>query len=184
LKLSKNGRNFLKSFEDFRGFSYYDTNPNVPATTWQPGTLTIGYGFTNAVIPVYIGQTMTEEEANEIFDLILPAFENRVSSKLQVPVNQSQFDALLSHHYNTGILSSTLYQLINSGAPKEEIIQFWLNHYLTASGFSGIVPGLINRREGEVELYLSSGLNWGFLWLLVLAGVVTFAYLQNRKENE
>jgi len=180
VKLSANGKRFLKSFEDFRSFSYYDTNPNQPAVTWQPGTLTIGYGFTNGVIPVYIGQTMTIEEANSIFDQIIKYFETGVNNKLQVSVNQNQFDALVSHYYNTGVLSSTIYQLINSGADLKTIGDFWVTHYITAQGFVGNVQGLINRREAEWQLYQSNGLNWGFIWLLVLAAVIAISILKNR----
>ncbi len=49
-------------------------------------------------------------------------FETIVLNRLEVPVNQNQFDALVSHTFNTGG-SETLFELINNNAPHEEIRQ-------------------------------------------------------------
>lgn len=99
----------------------------------------------------YSRQTIHDEKEAEIaLHQDLSPMEFIVSKKITVPFNQNQFDALVSYVYNTGG-SSTLYSLINSNAPKEQITNWFENHYIMSCG--KVYQGLIIRRKTECELY-------------------------------
>jgi lysozyme len=76
--------------------------------------------------------------------------EDIVNMRIKVPLLQHQFDALVSHTFNTGG-SSTLFKLINTNAPKEAVEEWWTKHYITAKGKKS--NGLIRRRCIEYKLY-------------------------------
>ncbi|RTZ49407.1 hypothetical protein EJ377_01775 [Chryseobacterium arthrosphaerae] len=48
----------------------------------------------------------------ELFSAVLPTYEKIVNAKVKIPLTQNQFDALVSHTYNTGG-SDGLFSLIN-----------------------------------------------------------------------
>ena len=80
----------------------------------------------------------------------LNTFENIVSRKINITLTQNQFDALVSHAYNTGG-SATLFDLINAKKPKAEIYKWFTERYITAAGVS--LQGLVIRRKTEADLY-------------------------------
>lgn len=80
----------------------------------------------------------------------LRAYENIVNNKVKVPLKQCQFDALVSHTYNTGG-SNTLFNLINNEANDESIKKWFETKYITGGG--KVLKGLIERRKAESKLY-------------------------------
>lgn len=92
----------------------------------------------------------TVAEAEHALKEDLKEFENIVNNKLKVKVKQQQFDALVSHTYNTGG-SATLFTLINSKAKLEDIIWWFKNKYVTGGGKK--LKGLVNRRAAEAKMY-------------------------------
>lgn len=92
----------------------------------------------------------TEEQAQEALRKDLIYFEKIVLSKLKVSVKQQQFDALVSHTYNTGG-SDTLFKLINKKAPSIQIKKWFETKYITAGGV--VFKGLVERRKAESKLY-------------------------------
>jgi lysozyme len=117
------------------------------------GKPTIGYGNTyyeDGTIVKLTDNQITKERAIELFKIILPKYESIVMRKVKVPLTQNQFDALVSHTYNTGG-SDTLFKLINQNAPKEQIEKWFKTKYITANG--KIFQGLVNRRNAEAKLY-------------------------------
>ncbi|HJS00719.1 MAG TPA: lysozyme [Flavobacterium sp.] len=92
----------------------------------------------------------TEEQAQEALRKDLIYFEKIVLSKLKVPVKQQQFDALVSHTYNTGG-SDTLFRLVNNKSPKPDIKYWFENKYITGGGKK--LKGLVERRKAESKLY-------------------------------
>jgi lysozyme len=94
----------------------------------------------------------TEAEAVKLLQDDLKKFESIVKNKVKVCINQNQFDALVSHTYNTGG-SDTLFKLINNNASKKDIENWFTQRYISASGV--ILKGLINRRRTESNLYFS-----------------------------
>jgi len=91
----------------------------------------------------------TEEEAEIALEQDLQVFERIVISKLKVSVDQNQFDALVSHAYNTGGSSTTLFKMVNNG--DASIRAWWVSHYIIGGGKK--LKGLIARREAEAKLY-------------------------------
>ena len=83
----------------------------------------------------------------------LKKFESAVNSAVTVPINQNQFDALVSLAYNIGtgaFKESTLIKKLNAGDIRGAADQFdvWVN----AGGKR--MQGLVNRRAKEKEVFL------------------------------
>ena len=118
------------------------------------GKVTIGYGntFYENKKSVRLGDKITKERAEELLLNLLPKFEEVVNKKVSVPLTQNQFDALVSHTWNSGG-SNTLFNLINTNGSKEAIRKWWETKYITAGG--KIKQGLINRRKEEANLYFT-----------------------------
>jgi len=117
--------------------------------------LTIGYGHTG--VDVYVGQVITESEAEALLrdDLSL-FFEPDVNDLITVELTQHEFDAIVSFAFNVGsgsLKDSTFRRRINSGEDKatcfKEEFPRWVN------GPNGPLPGLVNRRNAEIKLAIS-----------------------------
>ena len=119
------------------------------------GVWTIGFGTTiypNG-IRVKKGDTCTEAQAKAYMAYDLKKFESAVNNAVTVPVNQNQFDALVSLAYNIGpsaFSKSTLVRKLNAGDIRGAAEQFdvWVN----AGGKR--MQGLVNRRAKEKEVFL------------------------------
>src|ERR1700759_3326521 len=105
MKTSANGRKFIEGFEGLFLQAYDDANDHIVKLGQRViGTLTIGYGHTSVAGPpkVYVGQVITKDMADAILASDLTAVELEVSHLVKVPLNQNQFDALVSFQFNTG----------------------------------------------------------------------------------
>ena len=144
---SQRGKALIKQFEGLK-LNAYLCSANVP---------TIGYGNTYYLngTKVKLGDKISQEQAEELLKDILKKFEAIVNRKLKVKVNQNQFDALVSHTYNTGG-SDTLFRLINNGANDTEVRTWIESRYITANGVK--LKGLIRRRKAESDLYFSKNI--------------------------
>lgn len=101
---------------------------------------------------------LTLEEADKLLKEDLVVYENIVNNKVKVELNQSQYDALVSHTFNTGG-SDTLFKLINTEPlDSVKIKDWWLNKYTTASGKK--LKGLVLRRKDEYNLFLTGKLEF------------------------
>ena len=155
MKTSDVGRALIESFEGLNLQAYDDYNDRVIHVGDRiRGTLTIGYGHTDAAGPphVYVGQEITKEEADAILASDLASVELEVSHLVKVPVNQNQFDALSSFQFNTGWLghpACSLRQHLNAGDYPRAAQDFLL--YTRASG--RILAGLVRRRQAEKTLF-------------------------------
>lgn len=140
---SEAGKNLIKKFEKLELVGYPDPI-NIP---------TIGWGTT--VIDgrkVRVGERITVEKAQELFDKDLAKFENYVRDLVTVPLTQPQFDALVSFVYNLGptnFKKSTLLKYINQGKVKEAQAQFL--RWNRAGG--KVLRGLTRRRLAEAVLF-------------------------------
>ena len=120
------------------------------------GVWTIGFGTTiypNG-IRVKKGDTCTEAQAKAYMSHDLKKFEQAVNSSVTIPLNQNQFDALVSLAYNIGtgaFNKSTLVKKLNAGDIRGAADQFdvWIN----AGGKR--MQGLVKRRAREKALYLA-----------------------------
>ena len=144
--LSKFGFNALKSHEGWNGRPYLDV-AKVP---------TIGYGFTyypNSKKVTMSDKPISKEEGDAILREVLKDFEDAVNDLVVVPLNQNQFDALVSFVYNVGInafKNSTLLRELNMGRYEKAADQF--ARWNKAGG--RVVQGLVNRRRAERSLFL------------------------------
>lgn len=148
MKLSKRGEALIKSFESCRLRAYLDGG----------GVWTIGFGHTNGVKQ---GDTCTQEEADALFDAEIVIYEDGVNSLVKAPINQNEFDALVSFAYNVGLDidtddvaeglgDSTLLKKLNkwdyAGAADE------FPKWNKDNGI--VVNGLTRRRKAEQALFL------------------------------
>ena len=146
MSVSNKGVDLICEFEGKRLVAYDD----------GVGIWTIGFGtikYPNGV-RVKKGDTCTLEQAKEYMRHDLIEFEHTVNSSVKVPLNQNQFDALVSLAYNIGsnaFKSSTLVKKLNTGDYQGAADQF--NVWVNAGGKR--MQGLVNRRDREKLLFLS-----------------------------
>jgi lysozyme len=134
------GENFIKQTEQFRPVAYQDSKGN-----W-----TIGYGHTKGVKP---GQRISEETANRFLKKDMREAESAIKDNVHVPLNQNQFDALVSFAFNVGgeaFKDSTLVKELNKGnydAVRDELPRW--------TKTKGSEKGLRKRRQDEVNMFFS-----------------------------
>lgn len=79
-----------------------------------------------------------------------------VRTHVSVPLNQNQFDALVSFGYNVGAKNfedSTLIKRLNNGAYDEAASEFKRWNKITVDGKKVVSRGLIKRRAREEALF-------------------------------
>lgn len=145
MRTSQAGIDLIKEFEGCELTSY-----KCPSGIW-----TIGYGHTGP--DVKPGMTITQARADELLVQDLQRFEQAVDRLIEPTQNQLQFDAIVSFTYNCGegaLEESTLRRRMNAGedlntVAREELPK-WVN------GPNGPLPGLVRRRDAEVELHCTA----------------------------
>lgn len=142
MQISANGLDLVKRFEGLKLTAY-----RCPA-----GVLTIGYGSTGPHVTE--GLSITEEFAEDLLVDDLARFERGVSELVKVPLDQDEFDALVSIAFNIGLgafRGSTLLRKLNAkdyaGAAQE------FRRWDKAKGKA--LPGLTKRRHAESMLFQS-----------------------------
>ena len=117
---------------------------------------TIGYGntyYSNGKRVTLLDEPITKEYALEIFKEIANRFAKAVSKLVVVPLNQNQFNALVSFAYNVGMANfqkSTLLKKVNKN--KDDIsIELEFNKWVFAKGVK--LNGLVKRRKDESNIY-------------------------------
>lgn len=146
MSVSNKGVDLICEFEGKRLVAYDDG-----VGVWTIGFGTIKYPSGNRVKK---GDTCTLEQAKEYMRHDLIEFEHAVNSSVKAPLNQNQFDALVSLAYNIGssaFKSSTLVKKLNAGDYQGAADQF--NVWINAGGKR--MQGLVNRRDREKLLFLS-----------------------------
>jgi len=137
MDISQVGINLIKSFEGCILHEYKDA----------VGVPTIGYGHTGGVGP---NQKITQAQADDLLKSDLKRFVDGVNQLLKVPVNQNQFDALVSFSFNLGLSNTKdLTDLINKGDVKGASDLF--PKYCHAGG--QVLAGLVTRRKAEQVLF-------------------------------
>ena len=145
MKLNKAGADLIKSFEGCK-LSAYKCSANKE---------TIGYGntFYEDGTPVKLGDKITKEKADSLFELISDDFAKKVVPLLKSQVNENQFGAIVSFAYNAGIgnlKSSTLLKKVNNN-PNDPDIRAQFERWNRAGG--KVLAGLTRRRKAEADLY-------------------------------
>ena len=133
------------------------------------GIVTWGYGHTESYNGALIKdfetakktfpelETMTEEQAESLLSKDLEKVEAKIKLRINIPVAQYEFDALVSYFFNIGY-SATMVQLVNLKASEKEIIEWFVSHYITTGG--KFMAGLLYRRQSEAHLFTTGELKF------------------------
>jgi len=144
MQISEEGRQLIKKFEGCELEAY-----KCSADVW-----TIGYGRTKNVSR---GDTCTQEQADKWLEEELPVYGAYVSDAVLVPLDQSEFDALVAWVYNLGptnLNNSTMLKVLNEN--KKEEVPNQMRRWNKANG--KVLEGLERRRLAESLLF--EGKEW------------------------
>ena len=146
MHISDEGFDLIKHFEGCE----------LEAYKCAAGVWTIGYGHTK---DVQEGDVWNKEKADfMLWRELEDEYEVYVNDLVTVPINQSQFDALVSWVYNLGpanLKNSTMLKKLNAGEYEEVPSQ--MKKWNKANG--KVLEGLIRRRAAESLLF--EGKEWG-----------------------
>lgn len=149
MKTGTKGLALIKSFEGFYSKPYLD----------PVGIPTIGYGvikYPDGKRVTMKDAAITEKQASDyLAQLLEQTYEKEVNKHVKVPLNQNQFDALVSFTYNLGgtnLSTSTLLRKINAN-PCDPTIAAEFAKWVNAGGKK--LNGLVRRRNAESDLYFS-----------------------------
>ena len=156
-KMSDHGCALLTQWEGFKTQVYLDS----------AGLPTIGVGHLltqdeRASGQIRIGGVavgtaagLSEMLVSQLLSQDLGRFESVVTSLVIVDLQQNQYDALVSFAFNLGsttLKTSTLLRELNAG--NYDAVPTQLRRFVNSDGHP--VPGLVNRRENEVKLWLGT----------------------------
>lgn len=148
MKLNNSGYLLITEFEGFSAKPYL-CSAKVP---------TIGYGNTyypNGTKVTMLDKEITKVQAFEMFKSIADKFASKVSKLVTSPLNQNQFNALVSLAYNIGIAAftnSTLLKKVNINHNDKSIeLEFKKWNKVNKKE----VAGLTRRRLYESKVYFS-----------------------------
>ena len=147
MKISEKGLAMIESFEGCL----------LKASNKLDGVWTIGYGQTGSYYgkKVCKGMTTTKALAHAwLRDHSIKTYEDAVTQAVKVPLNQHQFDALVSFAYNVGVgalKQSTALRKLNQGdyTGAADALTMWTR----CNG--KVLPGLVRRRKEERALFLT-----------------------------
>ena len=146
MHISDEGFDLIKHFEGCE----------LEAYKCAAGVWTIGYGHTK---DVQEGDVWNKEKAEfMLWRELEDEYEVYVNDLVTVPINQSQFDALVSWVYNLGpanLKNSTMLKKLNAGEYEE--VPGQMKKWNKANG--KVLEGLIRRRAAESLLF--EGKEWG-----------------------
>jgi len=148
MKLNSEGYRLITKFEGFSAKPYL-CSAKVP---------TIGYGncyYSNNKKVTLLDKPITEAEAFEMFKEIADRFADKVNKLVTYPINQNQFNSLVSLCYNIGVAAfqlSTLLKMVNENGKNPKIKDQFLR-WNKAGG--KVVRGLTLRRNEEAFIYFS-----------------------------
>ena len=129
----------------------------LKASNKLDGVWTIGYGQTGRYYGKRVrrGMTTTKAEAHAwLRDHSIKTYEDAVIQAVKVPINQNQFDALVSFTYNVGVgalKQSTTLRKLNAGdyTGAADALTMWTK----CNG--KVLAGLVRRRKEERALFLT-----------------------------
>ena len=147
MQLNDKGKDLIKFYEGCKLVAY----------KCSAAKDTIGYGntFYENGTPVKPGDKISQERANELFEIIAKEFADKVAPLVKSPVTPNQYAALVSFAYNAGIgnlKSSTLLKKVNAN-PNDPTIALEFAKWDKAGGKQ--LAGLTKRRASESKLYFT-----------------------------
>lgn len=148
MKLNNDGYRLIAKHEGFRSKPYL-CSAKIP---------TIGYGNTyypDGTRVTLLDKEITEQQGFEMFKEIADRFAKKVSQLVHTPINQNQFNALVSFAYNVGMgnfMKSTLLKKVNLNQNDSSITNEFMK-WNKANGKE--LRGLTLRRKDEALIYFS-----------------------------
>lgn len=145
MKLNKNGTELMHHFEGCK-LDAYLCPAKIPTIGW-------GNTFYESGRKVKIGETISHERADKLFEWVAESFATQVKQLVKVQLNENQFSALVCFAYNLGVnnlRSSTLLKKVNANPNDPEIFTEFLR-WNKANGI--VLNGLVKRRQAEADLY-------------------------------
>ena len=146
MKTSEKGLAMIESFEGCL----------LKASNKLDGVWTIGYGQTGRYYSKRVRKGMTTTKALAhawLRDHSIKTYEDEVTQAVKVPLNQNQFDALVSFTYNVGVgalKQSTALRKLNAGdAGAADALTMWTKCRRK------VLAGLVRRRKEERALFLT-----------------------------
>lgn len=144
-RISKTGLELIKGFEGLRRRS-----EPLPGGGWI-----VGYSHTRSARE---GVEVTEREAEYLLRYDLQAIESFVSHNVHAPLNQNEFDALVSLCWNIGkesFSTSDVLNYVNAGEMLAAAESFSAWRKARIGGRLIVVDALVRRRTAEKNLFLS-----------------------------
>lgn len=164
MRLSEKGLDLIKSFE-----GYHSKQPDGSCKAYKcpAGVYTCGWGCTEGVGPL---THWSQAEATEALANEMRKHERAIESMVKVPLNQHQFDAIVSLCYNIGagnVKKSALLKHLNAGDYARAASHFsdfkysrvsgvTAKQYKVADGTKVALAGLVSRRAAETDLFLEA----------------------------
>lgn len=149
MHISDEGLELIKHFEGCE----------LEAYKCAAGVWTIGYGHTK---DIQEGDKWSQDKADfMLWRELEEEYEQYVHDYVHVPLNQSQFDALVSWTYNLGpanLKASTMLKKLNNGEYEEVPTQMARWNKATVNGERTVLEGLTRRRKAEGQLF--EGKDW------------------------
>lgn len=143
-RLSAQAIDLVKSFEGLRRHA-----ARLPEGGW-----TIGYGHTASARR---GATVTSGEAEALLTYDLHRVASEIDALIFTPLNQNQFDALISFAFNIGALNfrrSVVLKRINEGKLLQAASALELWRKTMFEGEDLVLDALVRRRAAEKALFL------------------------------
>jgi len=142
-KVSRAGVELIKSFEGLRSVA-----ARLPDGRW-----TLGYGHTFSARE---GAKVTQEDADALLRFDLLPVVDAINNFVLVPLNQNQFDSLVSFCFNIGVENfgqSTVLKRINEGRLAEAALAMDSWRSAEFNGQTYVLAPLIRRRAAEKDLF-------------------------------
>ncbi len=144
--IGESGLALIKRFEGLELEAYQD----------MTGIYRIGYGHRGRnIVP---GMTITEAQADTLLRGDLARVEEMVCSDVLVPLNQNEFDALVSFAYQIGantFRTSSVLRLVNRDDRNRAALALLAWNKTRIEGKTVELTGLTRRREAERALFLT-----------------------------
>lgn len=145
---SDTGISLVKEHEGFRNAGYFATEDET-----KEGLVTVGYGSTGRVAH---GEQVDDATADQFLREDLQTAEDAVRRLVTAPLEQNQFDALVSLVFNVGegnFGKSKALEALNTG----DLDKFKFEAFSESHGFTKqngkVLGGLVKRRAAEQKLF-------------------------------
>ena len=120
------------------------------------GVWTVGYGLTTRAGFIEVGPDtkITQAEADWYLEKVIEKFLAQITPAITAPINENELGAFTSLAYNVGptaFRKSSALRHFNAG--NKDRVPASMRMWRKAGG--KVVKGLVNRREAEVDLFLT-----------------------------